>query len=72
KENKEFKILSEYVPTPMDERKVREEIKKIIADIGALSKKDFGKVMGLSIKRLKGQAEGDMVKKIVKEELGVI
>lgn len=69
KERKEIKVLSKYVPIPMDEQKVREEIKKIIMELGASSPKDFGKAMGMSMKKLGGQAEGDAVKKIVEEEL---
>ncbi len=69
KEKKELEIISVYLPAQMDEQKVREEIKKVIAETGAASQKDFGKVMGMSMKKLQGQAEGDVVKKIVEEEL---
>lgn len=70
KEKKELEILSVYLPAQMDEEKVREEIKKVIAETGASSQKDFGKVMGIAMKKLQGQVEGDLVKKIVQEELG--
>lgn len=70
KERKEMEILSAYLPAQMDEGKVREEIKKIISEVGGDSPKDFGKVMGMAMKKLQGQAEGDLVKKIVQEELG--
>jgi len=69
KEKKELEILSVYLPAQMDEEKIREEIKKVISDSGAGSQKDFGKVMGMAMKKLGGQAEGDLVKKIVQEEL---
>ena len=69
KEKKELEILSVYLPAQMNEKKIREEIKKVISDSGANSQKDFGKVMGMAMKKLNGQAEGDLVKKIVQEEL---
>lgn len=69
KEKKEVELLSIYLPEQMSENKVREEIRKVIAETGASSQKDFGKVMGMSMKRLSGQADGDLVKKIVEEEL---
>ncbi len=69
KEKKELEILSAYLPAQMDEEKVREEIRKIISDLGASSQKEFGKVMGMAMKKLSGQTEGDLVKKIVLEEL---
>lgn len=69
KEKKELEILSVYLPAQMNEEKIREEIKKVISETGADSQKDFGKVMGMAMKKLNGQAEGDLVKKIVQEEL---
>lgn len=69
KEKKELEILSVYLPAQMNEEKIREEIKKVISETGANSQKDFGKVMGMAMKNLNGQAEGDLVKKIVQEEL---
>jgi uncharacterized protein len=69
KEKKELEILSAYLPAQMDGEKIKEEIKKIISETGANSSKDFGKVMGMAMKKFQGQADGDAVKKIVEEEL---
>lgn len=69
KEKKEIEIISVYLPAQMDESKVREEIKKIISELGEVSQKDFGKIMGISMKKLQGQADGNIVKKILEEEL---
>ena len=69
KEKKEVEILSIYLPEQMSEEKVREEVKKVIAILGASSAKDFGRVMGTAMKNLNGQADGDLVKKIAEEEL---
>lgn len=69
KEKKELEIISVYLPAQMDESKVREEIKKIISESGEISPKDFGKIMGISMKKLQGQTDGSVVKKILEEEL---
>ncbi|HRY82296.1 MAG TPA: GatB/YqeY domain-containing protein [Candidatus Moranbacteria bacterium] len=69
KENKEIEILSAYMPLQMSEDDVRNEIKKVIAEIGAVSKSEMGKVMGTAMSRLKGKTDGNLVKKIVEEEL---
>ena len=69
KENKEIEILSAYMPEQMSEEQVRDEIKKIISEVGATSKAEMGKVMGAAMGKLKGKADGSMVKKIVEEEL---
>ena len=65
KENAEIKILMEYMPAQMGEDKVREVIKEVISQTGATSKTDIGKVMGQAMGRLKGQADGNVVKKML-------
>ncbi len=69
KEKKEIEIISFYLPEQLSEDKIREVIKEVIIVTGANSKADIGKVMGQTMSRLKGQAEGNVVKKIVEEEL---
>jgi uncharacterized protein YqeY len=69
KEEAELAILMVYMPKQMDEDKVREEVKKIITESGASGKSEMGKVMGLAMIRLKGQADGQVVRKMVEEEL---
>ena len=53
----------------MSNNKIRSVIKKIIKLEGSHNIKDMGKVMGLSMKKLSGLADGKRVEKIVKEEL---
>lgn len=69
KENKEIKILSEYLPAQLGEEEVRQAVKAVIAEVGATNQAEMGKVMGAAMGRLKGQADGNLVKKIVGEEL---
>ena len=69
KEKGEIDILMEYLPKQMGEEEVRQAVKDIIAQSGATSKAEIGKVMGMAMGRLKGQADGTLVKKIAEEEL---
>lgn len=70
KENKEIEILLEYLPKQMSAEEVRKIVEEIIAQVGAASKADIGKVMGPVMGKLKGLADGNLVKKIVEEKLG--
>ena len=69
KELYEAAIIENYLPKQLSEEKVREIIQKIIADTGASSMKDMGKVMGLAGKELAGQADNKLISGIVKELL---
>jgi uncharacterized protein YqeY len=69
KEEKELEILKEYLPEQMSEDQVKEEAKKVIAEIGAVGPKDTGKVMSALMSRVKGKTEGSMASKVVNELL---
>lgn len=69
KENAEIKILMTYMPEQLSEEAVAEAVIAVIAEIGATSKADIGKVMSQSMAKLKGQADGNLVKKIAEEKL---
>ncbi|KKR23732.1 MAG: hypothetical protein UT53_C0009G0026 [Candidatus Yanofskybacteria bacterium GW2011_GWD2_39_48] len=69
KENEEIGFISIYMPEQLSEDAVREEIKKIIAEVGASSIKDMGKVIGAVMAKIKGKADGQLVSRIVKELL---
>ena len=69
KEQKEMLVLMEYVPKQLTEEEVEEKVKEIIAETGAFSMKDMGKVMGLATQRMKGLAEGKTISQIVKNLL---
>lgn len=70
KENKEIEIVSKYLPADLSEDAIRQKIAEIISQTGALGPADTGKVMGLVMKALVGQADGNVVSGLVKEELG--
>lgn len=66
-EEAELKVIEGFLPEKMGEPEVRAEVKKII---DANSGIDFGRMMGLVMGQLKGKADGGLVQKIVREELG--
>ena len=63
-------VLEVYLPKQMSEAELEAALKGIIAEVGATSAKDMGKVMGTATKRLAGQAEGRAISAKVKELLG--
>lgn len=68
-EEKEMAILSAYLPKQMDEAEVRQAVGQVIAQQGALGPQAFGQVMGAVMAKLKNQADGQLVSRIVKELL---
>lgn len=65
----EAAIMEKYLPVQMSEEEVEEALKKIIAQVGAKSPADMGKVMGVATKALAGQADGRLISTIVKRLL---
>jgi len=65
----ELSIVGRYLPEKMSEDDVRAIVKKTIADVGAESMKDMGKVMGSAMQTVGGKADGSIVQKMVREEL---
>ena len=70
-EKKESEILIKYLPEQMDEEEIRKIVKEKIEELGASSPQDTGKVMGAIMAQLKGKAEGNVVNKVVQEELKI-
>ncbi|MCK4539699.1 GatB/YqeY domain-containing protein [Candidatus Parcubacteria bacterium] len=69
KEREEIKILGKYMPEQISEEELEKEIKEIISGLGKVSAKDFGRVMGAVMPKLKGRTDGNAVKAIVKKIL---
>lgn len=71
KETEEFEIsvLEEFLPKQVSDEELKAGIEDIIARVGAASPKDMGKVMGPSIKKFAGQAEGKRISDMVKQLL---
>lgn len=64
-EQKELDLLKKYLPVQLGEDEVAAVVKAVIAETGATSKKDMGRVMKETMARLKGQADGKLVSKLV-------
>jgi hypothetical protein BACCOPRO_01327 len=65
----EAAVIEEYLPKQLSAEELEAELKAIIAETGATSAKDMGKVMGVATKRLAGRAEGKLISAKVKELL---
>lgn len=68
-EAQELAIIEEYLPQQLSEAEITEVIQQIIAETGAASVKDMGKVMGPAMQQLKGRADGKQVQELVKQAL---
>ena len=63
-------IIEEYLPKALSADELETEVKAIIAETGASSMKDMGKVMGIASKKLAGRADGKAISVLVKQLLG--
>ena len=66
KELLELAVIEKYLPKQLSEQEITEAIKAIIAEVGATSLADLGKVMGDATKSLAGKADGKVVSGLVK------
>lgn len=69
-ERAELAILETYLPEMMGEEQVREVVEATVTEMGATGPQDMGKVMGAAMGKLKGQADGGVVKDMVQKVLG--
>ena len=68
-EREEIPIIEKYLPEAMSPEELKAAITKIVADTGASSMKDMGKVMGMANAQLAGKADGKTIASLVKELL---
>ena len=66
KEREELEIIERFLPKQMSVEELRAELKTIIAQVGASSPVDMGKVMGVASKQLAGKADGKAISENVK------
>ena len=69
KEQEEIEVIEKFLPQQLSLDELRDEIKKIIAESGASSPAEMGKVIGLANKQLAGKADGKTISLTVKELL---
>jgi uncharacterized protein YqeY len=69
KEREELAIIEQFLPAQMSEAEIKQALELIIAEVGASSMADLGKVMGIASKALAGKADGKIIASLVKELL---
>ncbi|MDH3252511.1 MAG: GatB/YqeY domain-containing protein [Ignavibacteria bacterium] len=69
-EGSEIEIIQEYLPEQLSETEVLAVIEEIVSSTGADTIADFGKVMPLVMKQLKGKADGRRIQELVRSRLG--
>lgn len=65
----QMKVIEKFLPAQLSAEELESEIKKIIAEAGAESMKDLGKVMGVASKTLAGKSDGKSISEMVKKLL---
>ncbi len=68
-EMEELQVIEEYLPKQLDRSAIEDIVKDIIAEVGATSIKEMGKVMGAANQKLAGQADGKTISEVVKSLL---
>lgn len=69
KEKEEMVVIEKFLPKQMTEAEIRDAVKAIIAETGATTVAELGKVMGVASKQMAGKADGKIISSIVKELL---
>jgi hypothetical protein len=68
-EESELAVLQEFMPEPLSEEDLEEIVDDAIAENGATSMRDFGRVMADVMPQISGRADGSVVSQLVKEKL---
>jgi uncharacterized protein len=68
-EENELAILEEFMPEPLSEDEIEEIVDDAIAEVGATSMSDLGRVMADVMPQIAGRADGSVVSQIVREKL---
>ena len=67
KEKQELEFIQKYLPEEMNEEEVKKIVKEVITSIGEVAPSQFGQIMNQVMAKTKGQADGNVVSKIVRE-----
>lgn len=62
-------VIAEFLPQPLTEEEIKAEVAAIIAETGAASMADMGKIMGIASSRMAGKADGKVIAGIVRAVL---
>lgn len=69
KESQELEILKSYLPPALSNEEIVAIVKEAIAEVGAQTRKDMGKVMKVCMEKVRGRADGKIVSRVVAEHL---
>jgi uncharacterized protein YqeY len=69
KEKEEMEVIERFLPKQLSTDEIRVALSQIIAETGAATPADMGKVMGIASKQLAGKADGKTISELVKEML---
>jgi len=69
REEAELKILEEFMPAPLSQEELEEIVDNVIAEVGATSMRDLGRVMADVMPQVSGRADGSVVSQLVREAL---
>jgi len=68
-EERELAVLEEFMPSPLSEEELEEIVDDVIAEVGATSMRDIGRVMADVMPQIAGRADGSTVSQLVREKL---
>jgi uncharacterized protein len=68
-EERELAVLEEFMPEPLSEEELEEIVDDAIAEVGATSLRDIGRVMADVMPQVSGRADGSLVSQLVREKL---
>jgi uncharacterized protein YqeY len=68
-EERELAVLQEFMPEPLSEEEIEEIVDDVIAEVGATSMRDLGRVMADVMPQVSGRADGSVVSQLVREKL---
>jgi len=68
-EERELAVLEEFMPEPLSEDELEEIVDDAIAEVGATSMRDIGRVMADVMPQIAGRADGSAVSQLVREKL---
>ena len=68
-EERELAVLEEFMPEPLSEEELEEIVDDVIAEVGATSMRDIGRVMADVMPQVAGRADGSAVSQLVREKL---
>jgi uncharacterized protein YqeY len=69
KEEYELEVLEEFMPEPLSEDELEEIVDNVIAEVGATSLRDLGRVMADVMPQVSGRADGSQLSQLVREKL---